>query len=108
MKRGRDEILNDIDETDNLIKSYKAGILREKKNLLKYTIDLDNCDIDQHKADTIKQFDKWKEQFCEHHKDHRNIKTVKRLLDSYSLMHWKPKCYMYVISGIRMRFYSNK
>jgi hypothetical protein len=110
MKRARNEILDDIIDTEDAIESHQLGILREIKNVLKYTAELDNYDIEQHKHDTIQQFDLWKLEFYAKHKDSPDFPIMKSLLDNCSIISWNPHCYVAKLnkaSHTLMKFYSN-
>ncbi len=108
MKRPRDEIINDIVNTENFIDGYKGAIKRETTNVMKYTAELDNHDINQHKLDTIGQFEKWKNEFYERYAESPDYDVMMKLLDNYSIMYWKPKCYVTKLHGRMMNIYSNK
>lgn len=120
MKRTRDQIINNIIDADLVLHVSKKLVESQEDNFKKYIVDLDNYDIEIHKADTLKQFETvWKKEFLEKYycygqsvhfilPVHTIYHNIKRLLDNYDILKWKPKCEKVLIYGTKRILYSNK
>ena len=101
MKRTRSDLYNQIiyDETaiNNLYNYYSYY----RHEISETTIELTNYDLQQHKEDTLKQFEKWKAAFIEDCES----PTVVDLINNSKII-WNVKCHTDG-SDSDMKFYSN-
>jgi len=94
MKRSRNDILNDVMDTENSIVAHRLKISIDSHNVIRYTAELDNYDIGQHKNDTLMYFEQWKLEFYEHYKELTELPILMSLLDNCVIIRWEPQCYV--------------
>jgi hypothetical protein len=92
IQRERREIISDIEKSDKLIEIYNKHINQNKCRIDRYTVELHNVDIEQHKIATMTQFKLWRDEFLRRCEDQNDYPTIKDMLSECTVINWDVGC----------------
>ncbi len=105
MKRTRDEIFQTIATNEQIITDCDRRQCDAYNEIERSTVELDNCDLQRHQADTLVQFEVWKNEFLKNYEGSDYYSTLQTLL-SNTQHTWTVKCNS--DGQDDNRFYSNR
>jgi len=90
--RSRRDIVGDIEKSGKLIEIYNKHVAENKKRIDKFTIELHNSDLEQHKVATLTQFKIWREEFLNRCEDQNDYPTIRDMMNGCTVISWDTGC----------------